>query len=161
MLRMHVLSGMALPATVIAPINLRIRPPLPCIGNGFVTGIVVAQINTIFHFGQMRAQGIKIMHFVLTTRLRFRVNDEIWHVESSRLDTVTTSYFSFRTPLNGLLSAFWSMNRPVPVSRLTHRSFWGLNTWLLSRTAPIRCPSPLGGFVAISNYLFERIEFSG
>ena len=58
-------------------------------------------------------------------------------------------HFSFLTPLKGFGSAFWSRNRPVSVSRFTHRSVWGLKVWDLSLTAPRRCPSPLGGFLAI------------
>ncbi|OGQ08386.1 MAG: hypothetical protein A2026_01375 [Deltaproteobacteria bacterium RBG_19FT_COMBO_46_12] len=33
----------------------------------------------------------------------------------------SATYFSFRTPLKGLGSAFWSINLPVSLSRLTHR----------------------------------------
>src|ERR1700722_8120979 len=76
-------------------------------------------------------------------------------MEPAKYDRLQMFYFSLRTPLNGRGSAFWSMKRPVPVSRLTHLSVCGLCTWLRSRTSPLRCPSPLGGFVAIMIHLLS------
>jgi hypothetical protein len=63
------------------------------------------------------------------------------------------AYFSFLTPLNGVPSDFWSMKRPVSVSRLTQRSFCGLKVCDLPHTAPILWPSPVGGFFAIRFHL--------
>lgn len=62
-------------------------------------------------------------------------------------------YFSLRTPLKGVgLDVFWSMKRPVSVSRLTQ---FPLGAWVCERplTAPIRRLSPFGGLVAISGFL--------
>ena len=60
-------------------------------------------------------------------------------------------YFgSLRTPLKGSPSFFWSMKRPLPVSRLVHVWLAGLNTCERSRTAPRRALSPTGSFLALS-----------
>jgi hypothetical protein len=48
------------------------------------------------------------------------------------------TYFSFRTPLKGFPSAFWSTNRPVSVFRFVQWSFIGFFTCDRSRTAPMR-----------------------
>jgi hypothetical protein len=58
-------------------------------------------------------------------------------------------YFSLRTPLKGCESDFTSLNLPVSESLLVHLPFAGLKTCDLSLTAPIRWPSPFGGFVAM------------
>ena len=58
-------------------------------------------------------------------------------------------FFSLRTPLNGPPSILLSIKRPVPVSLLTQRPVLGFWTWLRCLTAPLRWPSPIGGFVAI------------
>lgn len=58
-------------------------------------------------------------------------------------------FFSLRTPLNGPPSILLSMKRPVSVSLLTQRPVLGFWTWLRCLTAPLRWPSPAGGFVAI------------
>lgn len=56
---------------------------------------------------------------------------------------------SFRTPLNGAESAFWSMNLPVAVSRLVQFLVTGLKVCDRPLTAPTRALSPVGWFVAI------------
>src|SRR5690606_8552407 len=57
---------------------------------------------------------------------------------------------SLRTPLKGSPSFFWSMKRPLPLSRLVQVWLVGLNTCERSRTAPRRALSPTGSFFAIS-----------
>lgn len=67
-------------------------------------------------------------------------------------------YFSFRTPLNGVLSVvLTSMNRPLLVSRFTQLPA-GVWVWLRSRTAPTRCSSPLGGFLATAHLLYLKLQ---
>lgn len=58
-----------------------------------------------------------------------------------------TSYFSFRTPLNGPPEVFWSMKRPVSVFRFVQLPFGDL-TWDRPFTWP-RLPGPFGAFFAI------------
>lgn len=69
-------------------------------------------------------------------------------------------FFSLRTPLNGPPSILLSMKRPVSVSLLTQRPVLGFWTWLRCLTAPLRWPSPTGGFVAIIFELYA-CSFSG
>lgn len=69
-------------------------------------------------------------------------------------------YFSFLTPLKGFPSILLSMNFPVSSSLLTQRPVLGFWTWLRFLTAPFLCPSPDGGFVAISHQ-FNACYFSG
>jgi hypothetical protein len=58
-------------------------------------------------------------------------------------------YFSFLTPLNGLLLAFWSMNFQVSASRFVHLWVLGLNVCERFLTAPLLWLSPYGLFLAI------------
>ena len=58
------------------------------------------------------------------------------------------NHFSFRTPLNGLVSDFTSMNRPVVRSRFVHVPVRGFLICDRPRTAPRR-PGPFGGFLAM------------
>lgn len=67
----------------------------------------------------------------------------------------TLSYllgFSLRTPLKGSPSAFWSMKRPVPESRLVQTWLVGLNACERSFTAPTRALSPTGLFFAMGHF---------
>ncbi len=58
-------------------------------------------------------------------------------------------FFSLLTPLKGLPSILLSMNCPFSLFLLTQRPVLGFRTWLRCLTAPLRWPSPIGGFVAI------------
>ena len=59
------------------------------------------------------------------------------------------NYFFFLTPLNGFLSAFWSMKRPVSFFLLVQRLFLGFQTWSRFLTEPVRVM-----FLAINLRLF-------
>ena len=61
---------------------------------------------------------------------------------------VNESYFSLRTPLNGVPSCLPSINCPFG-PRFVQMLVLGLKTWLLWRTIPFLWPSPTGRFVAI------------
>ena len=58
-------------------------------------------------------------------------------------------YFSRRTPLKGPPLVFWSMNRPVFVSRFVQLPLTGFWACERSRTAPWRRLSPYGLLVAM------------
>lgn len=62
-------------------------------------------------------------------------------------------YLSLVTPLKGFLSLLTSMSSPESLSRFIQRLMTGLKTCVRFLTAPFLCPSPLGGFVAICNFL--------
>ena len=62
----------------------------------------------------------------------------------------TLYYFSFLTPLKGVLSdVFTFINLPVCVSRFVHNPVTGLKTCDLPLTAPTMALSPIGLFVAM------------
>lgn len=62
----------------------------------------------------------------------------------------TLYYFSFLTPLKGVLSdVFTFINLPVCVSRFVHNPVTGLKTCDLPLTAPTLALSPIGLFVAM------------
>lgn len=64
-------------------------------------------------------------------------------------------YFSLRTPLNGVPFSLTSIKRPVALLRFTHCFVTGLSTCERPFTAPFRCPSPLGGLVAMTIHLLS------
>ncbi len=57
-------------------------------------------------------------------------------------------YYSLLTPLNLPPEVFTSINFPSG-PRFTNKPVFGFLTWVRSRTAPIRCPSPTFPFFAI------------
>ena len=62
----------------------------------------------------------------------------------------TLYYFSFLTPLKGVLSdVFTFINLPVCVSRFVHNPVTGLKTCDLPLTVPTLALSPIGLFVAM------------
>lgn len=64
------------------------------------------------------------------------------------------TYFSLVTPVKGVPSCLTSIKRPVSLSRFTHCLVLGLKTCERFLTAPLRCRSLDGGFVAIFKFLY-------